>query len=117
MKALLSFALLICMLFSVSVHASVKPPVRKVMKTQRGAISWPVTGVHKGIAYTVYGSDTAPTYILFSGWGPCFFSENLDGSFSANVYPFSGLYNYIKSIHFQADNSPEGYLLTFFPDL
>lgn len=117
MKALLSFALLVCMLFSMSASASVKPPVRKVMKTEKRAISWPITGTRSGIAYTISGAGNTPSYIHFSGYGPFVFTQDASGSWIAGIPSSSPLYPTVRGVIFQPYSNAEGYLLTFHPDL
>lgn len=121
MKALfLSFALLVCVFFSMSAFPVIKRHESKT--TAKSTTTWPVTGLHAGYNYTIYGSGNTPAYISFtkngSTWGPfVFMPQGGSGLFTASIPSTSPVYSSITAVDMAVYTSQEGYVLVWHPDL
>ena len=121
MKALMSFALLLCLAVSMSSFRTVKPPVRKKVTKSVKTVNWPITGTHAGWNYTISGSSsTTPAYVQFNNgvnaYGPYYFGSSSGGLFYADVPSGSPVYASIQAVKLGIYTNQPGYELSFIPD-
>jgi hypothetical protein len=118
MKALfLSFALLVCVFFSMSAFTISKHRSHKT--TVKTVPSWPITGTHAGYAYTIRGNGDIPSSISFNtsngAWGPFTFSAQGLGGWVAS--PSSPVSPSITAVEMFVYTNQPGYVITWHPDL
>jgi uncharacterized membrane protein len=120
MKALfLSFALLVCVFFSMSAFTVAK---HRPHKTAAKTVTWPITGTHGNYSYTITGSGTAAAYIQFStatnSYGPFTFTQQIGSNVYYTVIPASSpVHATITGVDVAVYTFQEGYVITWHPDL